>query len=260
MMKKKVINIYKEKGETPLEALKRLEKIRPELKEQKKSYAGKLDPMAEGVLLVLVGEETKKQKDYQNLDKEYLAEIIFGISTDSGDLMGLIENIREVGISKAEVADYCSEIEGVQKIKIPAFSGYEIKGEPLFWWARQDKLGQIEIPKKQMKVYSASFLGFEKKASQEVFEKVKQEVKEVNGDFRQEEIIENWRKNFEKEDYEFPLVRLKIQCSSGTYVRSLARELGGYLNVPSSLFSLVRTKIGIENETYWAGDALRVNN
>ena len=90
----KVLNLYKKIGETPLERIKRFKADNPEYAMLKMSYAGRLDPMAEGVLLVLVDGENKNREKYLNFSKEYEADIIFGIGTDTHDVLGKIARIN----------------------------------------------------------------------------------------------------------------------------------------------------------------------
>ncbi len=73
---------YKQWGETPLEALERVRLENPHVKNIPLSYAGRLDPLAEGVLLVLCGEANKSRSEYLGMDKEYECEVLFGIKTD----------------------------------------------------------------------------------------------------------------------------------------------------------------------------------
>jgi len=84
---KKTINLYKPVGMTPLQAVEKLREKNTVYNGKKMSYAGRLDPMAEGVLLILVGDENKKMKQYMGFDKEYKAEILFGFSSDSNDVL-----------------------------------------------------------------------------------------------------------------------------------------------------------------------------
>ena len=91
---KNVIICNKEIGETPLECLERIRKENNMDENMPMTYAGRLDPMAEGLFIILSGEECKNKEKYTNLDKEYQMEILFGIKTDSYDILGLIENIR----------------------------------------------------------------------------------------------------------------------------------------------------------------------
>ncbi len=83
-----LINVYKPLGMTPLEVIRKLKQTNSYLTEAKISYAGRLDPLAHGVLLLLVGENTKEKDRYLALPKTYEFEIIFGLQTDTYDLLG----------------------------------------------------------------------------------------------------------------------------------------------------------------------------
>jgi tRNA pseudouridine55 synthase len=85
----KVLKLYKNLGETPLECLERFRVSNPEYANEKMTYAGRLDPMAEGLLIALVGEECKKKDEYLGLDKEYVFEVLFGFQSDTYDILGI---------------------------------------------------------------------------------------------------------------------------------------------------------------------------
>ena len=122
-----ILKIHKYIGETPLEAIRKLNipgKI---------SYAGRLDPMAEGQLLVLTGDDCQHQNDYHNLDKRYRFELLLGLTTDSYDTLGLVKNIPNPDsnhISK-RILDYC----GKRSQSYPPFSSVRVKGKPLWYYA-----------------------------------------------------------------------------------------------------------------------------
>lgn len=97
----KVIVLNKKEGETPLQALESFRIKHKEYKDIKMTYAGRLDPMASGVLVVLAGEETKNKEKYLNLDKEYDFEILFGFATDTYDILGKVIKARNL-IAKKE--------------------------------------------------------------------------------------------------------------------------------------------------------------
>jgi tRNA U55 pseudouridine synthase TruB len=87
--RKKYRIILKNEAETPLQALDRLRKNDSTLKNLPMTYAGRLDPMASGQLLILIGDECKKREKYDGLDKEYEVEILFGAESDTADILGL---------------------------------------------------------------------------------------------------------------------------------------------------------------------------
>lgn len=260
-----VLNLYKPAGYTPLQAIEDLKKKLPKYKNKKTSYAGKLDPMAEGVLLVLVGEKLKDQKRYQTLDKEYVADILFGFSTDTYDVLGLVENSGNGdSIDRPQVESEIISWAGSHKVELPAFCSYEIEGKPLFKWAREGRLDEIDIPKKDMNIKKASLLDYFGRRSEDVLSDIKNKIKEVEGDFRQDEILNRWQEFLSKRNEKYQIARVKFQCSSGTYIRSLVHEIGKDMDVPAVLFNLTRTKIGNmdrsseSGEVFWAGDSIRL--
>ena len=89
---KKLLVLNKREGETPLEALENWRLKHKKYKDVKMTYAGRLDPMASGLLVILAGEETKNKEKYLGLDKEYEFEVLFGFSTDTYDILGKIQH------------------------------------------------------------------------------------------------------------------------------------------------------------------------
>lgn len=153
-MSGEVIKLYKKKGETPLECLNRLEnKERLPL-----TYAGRLDPLAQGVLLVLKGDERFKKDEYLALSKEYELTVLFGFETDTYDLLGKVI-LRESQISLNNSFDYISEIKktlpkftGEINQQYPPYSSKPVNGKSLFQWARENRLNEIEIPTHKVQV------------------------------------------------------------------------------------------------------------
>eukprot|EP01126_Amoeba_proteus_P004804 TRINITY_DN11598_c0_g1_i2.p1 TRINITY_DN11598_c0_g1~~TRINITY_DN11598_c0_g1_i2.p1 ORF type:complete len:199 (-),score=41.36 TRINITY_DN11598_c0_g1_i2:15-611(-) len=84
-----VLNLYKPVAKTPKEVILKLKETCPVYQNVKVGYAGRLDPMARGVLLCLVGEENKKRKSYEFSKKEYIFKSVLGLSTDTYDILGL---------------------------------------------------------------------------------------------------------------------------------------------------------------------------
>ena len=90
-----ILNIYKKTGETPLETINRLRADKPEYQNAKITYAGRLDPLAKGALILLAGDAVYEKEKYLKLDKEYEAEILFGFETDTYDILGLPKKIEK---------------------------------------------------------------------------------------------------------------------------------------------------------------------
>jgi tRNA pseudouridine55 synthase len=100
-VKQEKIILYKNRGETPLECILRFKKENPDYMNDKMTYAGRLDPLAEGLLLVLVGDECKNKEKYLKFDRKYEVEGTFWFCTDIYDLLGvLLFNIMGVNVKK----------------------------------------------------------------------------------------------------------------------------------------------------------------
>ena len=257
---KKVIVLNKKEGEIPLECLETFRAKSKISKDIKMTYAGRLDPMASGLLLVLLGEETKNKEKYLKLDKEYEFEILFGFATDTYDVLG-IPKVNDflrssdtfVPISGRPfnnhlLLEFGNLIQNNLKFftgkfaqKYPIYSSKTVKGKPLFSYARGGK--DVEIPTREVNVKNLKFIKLRKINNKKLFENIERRIKKVNGDFRQKEILKIWRKKLEKENA-FYIGSFKIKCSSGTYVRGIANSLGEKINIPSLAFSIKRTKVG----------------
>lgn len=254
-MQEEVFNIYKPLGYTPLEAIERFRELNPEYKDVKMSYAGRLDPLAEGVLIIVAGEKLKEQESYMKLDKEYVAKILLGFSTDTYDLLGMSKAHNLPEINKKELLDIIAGHKGKQNLPFPPFSSYRIKGKPLFWWARNNKLDEVEIPRTNTEIYSIELNNIDTVSKEELKKIAIDKVDLVKGDFRQEDIKSAWVKNLSRTEHkEFPVLELTINCSSGTYIRTLANELGIQLGSGGVLLHLLRTKV----EGYSIDDSIRI--
>ena len=251
-----ILNIYKPVGISPLDAIKLLKEKYPELKNEKMTYAGRLDPMAEGALIVLAGNAVYEKEKYLKLGKEYEGEILFGFETDTYDVLGMPKSVRQpTSISRTVLDGIIKKLEGETSLPLPPYSSYKIKGKPLFQWAREGKLSKIEIPIRKTKINSAKLLGIAEISDKNLMETIKQKISLIKGDFRQEEILSQWQKmlpqnsdrlgtvTFENKE-EFQIAKIKINCSSGTYIRSIAHHLGKELKTGAILLSLKRTKVG----------------
>jgi tRNA pseudouridine55 synthase len=254
-----MILLNKPVGQTPLQALDKLRLNTPELKDVKLSYAGRLDPMAEGLMLVLVGEENKDREKYLGLDKEYEVEILFGMETDTYDILGLVnlneseknpallaENLQGEFADKADfLSDSLSSLIGKIKLPYPPYSSKPVDGIPLFQWARDGRLGEIEIPNQDSFINSIELLNLYKIDRSKLVKYILESIQKVVGDFRQDEILASWKKYFEDSvDSEFSVAKIKIACQSGAYMRSIAHELGRMLKTKAIALSIKRTRIG----------------
>lgn len=266
-----VIKVYKKKGETPLECIVNLKKQDENLKLLPMTYAGRLDPLAEGLLLILVGDEVNKKDEYLKLPKEYEVDILFGFGTDTYDLMGkimktkelfnfswsgslssLIRGSEKLNNSGVDNSDFASKIQnilsnfiGTIEQSYPPYSSRPVDGKPLFAWAREGKLDEIEIPRHKVFVEDIKILDEKEISGRELLKKIINDIGLVNGDFRQKEIISLWKKNLtSKEENTFPILKIRVSCGSGVYVRVLAHDIGEKLGLPAIALNIKRTKVG----------------
>ncbi|HAE36305.1 MAG: tRNA pseudouridine synthase [Candidatus Nomurabacteria bacterium GW2011_GWF2_35_66] len=244
-MNEKVIKVYKQAGVTPLDCINNLKKIDERLRLLPMTYAGRLDPLAEGVLLILVGDECHKKDEYLNLEKVYEVDVLFGFSTDTYDVMG---KIVEQGISTPGVDILNNSLKNfIGKIKqaYPPYSSRPVNGKPLFMWAREGKLDEIDIPTHDVFIENIEIIGQSEISGKSLLSKIKEDVARVKGDFRQEEIISLWEMELKNKDEEkFNIIKLRISCGSGVYVRGLAHAIGKKLDTPALALKIIRTKIG----------------
>ncbi|MDE2188159.1 MAG: hypothetical protein KGJ35_00315 [Patescibacteria group bacterium] len=230
-------------GETPLECLERARCEKGIAADVPMTYAGRLDPLAEGKLLLLVGDECKEKEKYLGLDKEYEIEVLFGVKTDTGDMMGLITEVRPWTNT---MSDLCTEVGHRAKFaqEYPAFSSKTVstrsdlgKKRQLHELARTGELPD-EMPTKEVEIYSIDELGKSELSGRKLAERAAEAISKVHGDFRQEKILENWQTFATEHGGEtFSFTKLRVYCSSGTYMRALAERMGGMA------ISINRTKI-----------------
>lgn len=245
-MNKNTIFMWKPQGWTPLKAVEEFKKKSIEYRDVKISYAGRLDPMAEGILLLLVGDENKKRRKYEGLEKVYESEIVLGISTDSFDALGIIYSIKLDRIpSKKEIEQCLEKFIGKRDQLYPPYSSKTVNGKSLIWWTKNNRLSEIEIPKKEIEIYSLSLESMEEITGDSLFKEVKTRIDRVEGNFRQGEILRVWEE-FVKKNKEKELIKIKIKvsCSSGTYIRRLASDIGDSLECGAFALSIVRTSVG----------------
>lgn len=205
-----ILNIYKEKDWTSFDVVAKLRGI---LKTKKIGHAGTLDPLAQGVVIVLTESDTKKQDEYMHLEKEYKALIAFGATSDTYDLEGALEYHElphDFDLEQELEVKLDSYIGNIAQ-KVPPYSAVKVKGKALYKYARAGKDTSEITPTKQVHISSI--------------------------------IVESYFKS-DIGNVELPCVELTIVCSKGTYIRSLAHDLGNDIGVGAVLINLIRTRVG----------------
>lgn len=239
MKKDQILKLNKESGETPLECIKRFKEENPEYKNDKMTYAGRLDPLASGVLLVLVGDECKNKEKYLTLDKEYELTILFGLSTDSLDVLGLIEDEKAGALDyfgnykESDFKNLISKFQKSFKQKYPKFSSPVIAGKSL-----------DSLPEKEVEIKKIEFGAFGFVSKKFLKEFVLKSIFSVKGNFRQNICWTSWEQTLAKfEDNNLPTLTLKVSCTSGTYMRVLAENIGKEVGLPTLALRIKRTRI-----------------
>ena len=219
----KLSNIYKPKGATSFDVVQQIKRLTGE---KKVGHAGTLDPLAEGVLIMGVGREsTKKLRFILEEDKEYIAEIKLGYYSTTDD--------EEGEKKKVEVKNWptIEEIKKVTKTFIgdiiqisPAYSAIKIQGERAYKKARRGE--KFTRPPRIVTIKEIEILEYNIPLAE--------------------------KNNVSLENC--PILKIKTIVGSGTYIRSLAREIGEKLNTGGYLTSLTRTRIG----NYKIEDSIRL--
>ncbi len=249
MAETQVMQLYKNLGETPLECIERFRAEHPEYAKTNMTYLGRLDPMAEGLLLVLAG-NTRDKKQYLEWDKTYEFEVLWGFETDTYDTLGLVENLGPM----PQKLDFKMEklVESIAKKKTqeyPPYSSRTVGGKALHAWAREGKIDEIDIPTRQIRIFSLEHTNTRLVKAEELLVEIERRIVLVKGDFRQKEILEKWKRALELQAqmhmaHDFLISGFRADVSSGTYIRSLAHEMGQLLETSACAFSIKRTRVG----------------
>lgn len=250
------ILLDKKIGETPLEVLEAWRANHPDLINTPMAYAGRLDPMASGKLLVLIGEECKHQEKYHSLDKTYIFSVLFGVSSDSGDVLGLLNEAENKEVTEVSLEKILPSLIGPIELPYPIFSSRTVKGKALHTWALEDRLNEITIPTKKSSIYKLTLTNLERKnrttimaeASNKIesIPKVNDPRKALGNDFRRPDIRKSWLE-FSKTGNEndlFSIATFSCTASSGTYMRSLAEVIANKIGCAGLAFYIHRTEIG----------------
>jgi tRNA pseudouridine55 synthase len=193
-----IVLVNKSKNKSSFSIISTLRKI---LNIKKIGHAGTLDPLATGLMIILVGKNyTKKSNNFINKDKEYLAKIHLGYITKSFDSEMPLQKKSDILPSLEDVENSLKKFNGDILQTPPMFSAKKVKGQRLYKLARQD----IKIELQPIKINLQTSLI----------------------------------------SYNYPYLEILVKCSKGTYIRSLANDIGESLNTGAYLYSLVRTKSG----------------
>ena len=172
----------------------------------KVGHAGTLDPLATGVLIVCVGKATKMVEQLQAEEKEYVTEMELGATTPSYDMEHPIDATYPTDhITREKVEQALAELCGERMQTPPVYSAKKIDGRRAYEYAREGAVAETETKMRQALI--------------NIYEM---------------ELLE----------YDMPRIKIRVRCSKGTYIRSIAMELGKKLESGAYLRSLCRTRSG----------------
>ena len=193
-----ILIINKPQGYTSQDVVSKVKKI---LNVKKAGHTGTLDPMATGVLPVLIGEYTKLSKYLIEHDKTYVAKLKLGLKTDTGDLEGNVIEGKEFDksiLEKSKVENVLKSFLGKQKQIPPMYSAIKINGKKLYEYAREGI--EVEVEPRDIELYKLNLL------------------------------------SIENDEIEF-----EVSCSKGTYIRVVCEDIAKTLGTIGTMSSLNRT-------------------
>lgn len=193
-----ILLVNKPRGKTSFNLVATLRK---RLGVKKIGHAGTLDPFATGVMVMLVGREyTRLSDQFLGADKEYVAQVHLGISTDSYDCDGAITAESDTIPTMDQIIHHIAAFQGEVEQVPPMYSAKKINGQKLYELARKGKTVERAAVKVKLNTTVMS--------------------------------------------YQYPYLTLHVTCSKGTYIRSIANDLGNLLGCGGHLTQLQRTRSG----------------
>ncbi|SDJ71549.1 tRNA pseudouridine(55) synthase TruB [Sediminibacillus albus] len=201
-----ILPLWKPRGLTSHDCVARLRRL---YGTKKVGHTGTLDPEVEGVLPICIGQATKLVPYLTETKKTYIAEVTLGAATETEDSHGaIIESVpvnQPVGIEK--INSVLTEFHGEVKQTPPMYSAVKVQGRKLYEYARQGLT--IERPERTIRIFRIELLS-------------------------NEEAVKNGTQQFQ----------FKVECSKGTYIRTLCTDIGSALGYPAHMSDLVRTQTG----------------
>ncbi len=192
-----IINIHKEAGFTSHDVVAKMRGI---CGQKKIGHTGTLDPQATGVLPVCLGSGTKLCDMLTDKDKEYVAELLLGVTTDTQDTTGEILEKKPVEATEEAVCEAVMSFVGSYDQVPPMYSALKVDGKKLYELARAGK--EVERKARPVTIHEIEIL----------------EIK-------------------------LPVVKMRVACSKGTYIRTLCADIGDRLGCGGTMQSLLRTRV-----------------
>ena len=206
-MREGLLLVHKPAGVTSHDVV---ELVRRKLGVKRVGHTGTLDPMAQGLLILLVGSATKHQQTFQGHDKTYDAVLELGTQTDTGDALGSpIRTAPVPPLEGARVEEVLASFQGALLQTPPAYSAVKVQGRPAYWWARRQQ--PVALSARTVHIHRIA-------------------LQRCSG----------------------TTVAFRVECSSGTYIRTLAESIAERLGAVGHLAGLIRLRVG-----EWSLDAAK---
>ena len=197
-----IINIYKPKEWTSHDIVAKIKRITGE----KVGHTGTLDPMATGVLPLLIGKGTQCSKYLINHDKIYNVTLQLGEKTDTADSEGKVietKEVKEETLKKENIEKIFEKFKGKQEQIPPIYSAIKVNGKKLYEYARKGQ--QVELKPRQIEIYNIDLIDYSPKEKQ---------------------------------------IKFEVFCGKGTYIRSLCEDIATKFGTVGYMKSLKRTQVG----------------
>ena len=197
-----IIIINKHKGCTSHDIVYKVKKMFNE----KVGHTGTLDPMATGVLPLLIGKGTQCSKYLINHDKIYNVTLQLGEKTDTADSEGKVietKEVKEKTLKKENIEKILEKFKGKQEQIPPIYSAIKVNGKKLYEYARKGQ--EVEIKPRKIEIYNIELLNIKEKQKQ---------------------------------------IEFKVSCSKGTYIRSLCEDIAQRLETVGYMLELKRIQVG----------------
>lgn len=201
--------------------------IRKKLGIKKVGHTGTLDPMATGVLPIAIGNATRFIEYLDKDAKTYVAGVKLGMMTDTLDIWGEVvhdsRNINKINLDTELISRTIQKFKGIIEQEPPMYSAIKVDGKKLYEYARNDQ--EVEIPKRQIEIFDIEYID---KENEKYLKELTGLADEAGG----------MRPDDESDFY------IRVECSRGTYIRSLIRDIGRELGTDAVMSYLVRTNSG----------------
>ncbi len=210
--------------------------IKEKYNHTKYAFTARLDPMARGIVPILVDNECKDINNHLKSKKVYNVKVIFGILTDSDDPLGIIEKIQLIDNFDDFLKNFTDKFIIQNKVIKQKFHYFSSKAICMRNQNKnEDSFHDVQLINSQ--ILSTGFINFTE-LKEEIIKNI--QTIDITKDFRQKQTIEQWDKlDFDK----LPYIELELKVSSGFFVRQFVRDISIELNQPMFAYDIYRKSV-----------------